>query len=1017
MLPNHVARLAVALAIATSSQALAAPKLRPSAVQGRITTTFVPIGAAGDRAVTVVLELAGDPVAVIQAGRAAPLAERDRNAIARALEVQQDAVADHVRSRGGRVLAQFQHALNGVKVQVKLRDVAALSSLPGVVAVRPVRVFRPNIVQNPDNAVSVPFIGAPAAWEGVNGVRGEKVKVAIIDTGIDYTHANFGGPGTPADYTAAHAAETAPANPALFGPGAPKVKGGTDLVGDAYDADDPTSVPVPDPNPLDCNGHGSHVAGTAAGFGVTGDGRTYAGPYTAAAVANNAWRIGPGVAPKADLYAVRVFGCNGSTNVVVDAIEWAVKNGMDVVNMSLGSPFGSSDSADALAAENAARAGVLVVASSGNSGQELYLTGSPATGNGVISVAAVDSTERFPAATLTLSPSGSILAQNSNGAPLPSGALPIVVLRNPDGTVSLGCDEAEYVDAAITGKLVVALRGVCARVDRATFGDRHGAAAVAMINTSDAYPPFEGDIPGVTLPFLGVKSSDGAALAAAASTTLAPATLANPAFRVLADFTSGGPRSKDSILKPTITAPGVSIQSTAVGTGNQGERLSGTSMAAPHVTGTAALVRQAHATWAVEDQRAAIVSTADAAKVLDYEARLAGAGLVQPATAVATQVVAVAQATGALNLSFGFAELGRDFHGEQVITVRNHGRSAAVLQATSTPTTTVPHAVELSPSRVVVPPGREALVRVRLTVPAATAGNTDFFREVAGLVSLAPQTPNGNGGVALAVPYYLVPRARADVAARLSAPLAASAGSLSARVENSAESRVAGSADFYAWGASGLGTGATPVDMRALGVQALDIPGVGRTLVFAVNLFQRFSTAAVDEFDVLLDVDGDGTADFDVFSIDLGLLTAGDFNGQLIVGVQDLATGDISGSPFAPFAANDGATLLLPVPAASVNVGAANPRFAYAAQSLSFDTGDADTTGVGLFNAFTPAVETGQFASVAPGERATVPVSVNAAEFAKTAPKGLMIVEVEDRAGAAQAELIPVGAVRPAAAR
>src|SRR4029077_18292147 len=151
----------------------------------------------------------------------------------------------------------------------------ALEALPGVVKVLPVGRYQLN------NIVSVPFIGAPAVWGGTPAFRGEHIKIAIIDTGIDYTHANFGGPGTTAGFAAAQAAGTQPADPALFGPDAPKVKGGFDFVGDAYTGatSGPGSVPMPDPNPLDCNGHGSHVAGTAGRGGGGAGGGHYAGGY------------------------------------------------------------------------------------------------------------------------------------------------------------------------------------------------------------------------------------------------------------------------------------------------------------------------------------------------------------------------------------------------------------------------------------------------------------------------------------------------------------------------------------------------------------------------------------------------------------------------------------------------------------------------------------------------------------------------------------------------------------------
>jgi len=998
----------------------------------------VPLGVKGGGRVKVVVVMASDSVAAARARFPDRALTRDeRRAVEDQAAAEQQGVEPEISGRGGHVLKRFRHALNGIKIEIDRDQVAALAALPGVVEVLPVIKHRPN------NAVSVPFIGAPTVWQGSPGFRGEGVKIAIIDTGIDYTHANFGGPGTVAAFQAAAAASTQPADPALFGPDAPKVKGGTDLVGDDYDASAPAGspalIPHPDPNPLDCNGHGSHVAGTAAGFGVDAHGATYAGPYDSAAF-QQGFRIGPGVAPKADIYSVRVFGCNGSTDVVTDAIDWAVQNDMDVINMSLGSDFGTGKTSDALASQNAARAGIIVVASAGNAGPAPYITGTPASGNGVISVAAVDSTASFPAAVMALAGGKSITAIDANRAPLSGSALSVFVLRNSNGGVSLGCDEKEYVNASIAGKLVVTLRGTCARVDRAVFGQRHGAAAVVMINNGPGFPPFEGDIPGVAIPFLGILTSDAPSLTASATAALASGTLANPGFKAAADFSSGGPRFGDSHLKPNAAAPGVSILSTFSGSGNQGERLSGTSMASPHVAGVAALVRQANPAWDQRALSAAVVQTADPGQLNNFALRIEG-GLVQPVGATRTQAVAFAAGGDGDrgdrergdrengnrggrdrdSLSFGFEELLHDFNSSLELKVRNLGRTPIAFKVTATPVGGVPHTVSFSRATIFLGPTDDASVDVRLRVPAATIGDASAYREVAGFVTLTPTDASMNGGVSLRVPYYLVPRVRSDVSsAFVGKPAGPSRPSANVKLTNFGGA-LAGNADFYAWGLKGKRQGVEFFDPRAVGVQAIAIfskkPPIVQTdsiLVFAVSTFERFSNAAAGEFDILVsngerDKDGKLVFGFLLAGVDLGAITAGVSNGRLASVLINLKTGAAL-IRFLADAPTDGSTVLLPVLASDLGITAANPRLTYSAQVFNLLDGSAAALpGTASFNAFTPAVSNAMFVPVAPNATATVPVTVDPVEFAKTPALGVMVVIEDNRAGAPQARLIEAG--------
>jgi minor extracellular serine protease Vpr len=953
-------------------------------------------GPLTQRPETVMLKMADDSVAVVRSRMPGKqLAESSRQSIERDLRRKQDAIVPSIEAIGGTVLAQFQHAINGIKVSGTPDQIKSFAALPGVVAVKHVRTY------HLDNAQSVPFIGAPQAWQGPPGLHGEHVRVAVIDTGVDYTHANFGGPGTVGAWTTAAANSTKPADPKLFGPNAPKVKGGIDLVGDAYDGV-ANNVPVPDPNPLDCNGHGSHTSGTASGFGVASGGTTFKGPYDAATPAQS-FIIGPGVAPLADLYAVRVFGCAGSTNVVIDGIDWAVAHGMQVISMSLGADWGTEDDADAEASENAVNAGIVVAAASGNSGPAPYITSSPGSGDKVISVAAVDSHDSFPGEKLALTPTGSITTIDANGISVGNGtSLQVVVLKNAQGGVSLGCDPNEYTAAGVAGKLVLTLRGSCARVDRAIYGQQAGAAAVVMINNAAGYPPYEGPINSnpdtgapfkVTIPFLGAQgspSADGQTLAASTAATFTTTTIANPTFRRFASFSSGGPRTNDGHLKPDISAPGVSVFSTAMGTGNQGLFESGTSMATPHVAGSAALAIQAHPHWEADEVSTAVVNTADAAKITGYSARLGGNGLVQPYAATQTSVIARTE-DGAPSVSFGVTELTRDFNDDERFIVENRDGGPASFAISVVQGSGATHTATASPNSITLAAHERRTVHVHLAVPVATIGDSSAFRQVQGRVVLTPTS--GNNAVTLSVPYYLVPRARSLVRAQA----VESGNAQLVRLDNGSKS-VPGTADFYAWGLRGNNSNLGSVGLRAVGVQSFVDPAAGQILVFAVNTFARTSNPATTIYDLYVDVNGDGKPDYDIEAADLGLLTAGAASGQMVVAVFNLATG--SGVlEFLATAPTDGTTVLMPLVAADIGITAANPRFSYIAQTTDLLTVKTDvTTSAASFNAFNSSISTGAFVTLAPGAKANVPLTINRTELQKTPALGQMVVSLDNLA-------------------
>jgi subtilisin family serine protease len=1000
-------------------QQISVPKIDPQLLPYMIDKT---------RQLDVMVELSDQPVAALVGdatdnGKTATKADRDtwRSQI----KTNQTPVVDAVRKNGGVVVSQVQDAYDGVHARISAGSVSNIEALPGVVGVHLVPTYKPALTE------SVPYVGVPGAWSAT-GQTGAGVKIAVIDTGVDFYHADFGGSGSTADYNYGLANDTTA--PAFNADGttqafpSAKIPVGWDFVGDAYDAssgDPAATTPHPDPNPLDCNSHGTHTASTIAGFGELSDGSTYHGPYDSSIYASTDFKIGPGVAPKAQLYVYRVFGCAGSTDVVTEAINRAVQDGVDVISMSLGSDFGTTSTPDAVAAENASRAGVVVVASSGNEGPSAYMTGTPASSSRTISVAALDSNATFPGATIQLAGGATVSALNANNGPLPqSGKLDVLM---SGGSISLGCSLGDYAGIG-AGDIVVTMRDVCPRVDRAKLGQLAGASAVIMVNSGAGLPPFEGPIPGVHIPFIGVLESDGPALVAANGSTVtivSAGMLSNPTYEQLADFTSFGPRFGDSALKPEITAPGVSIVAAGMGTGDDVLVDSGTSMAAPHIAGIAALVLAANPKWTVNEVKAAIMSTSDdtAARIVGYDPVGAGSGVAQAQRATTTAAIALTR-DHLDSLSFGYVSLDGSFSDVQSFTIENKSaKSITYSLASSFVGGSAKVKVKVDPSKITVPAhqARDVAVTLSLSSSAAAALPTaDTFGGVGpggvltveGLVTATP-TASGTGVYPLHIPFLLVPRGESSVVAGPPSPYKLTSGVANANVVLKNKGIHDGTADVYALGISDKDRTKGIASIRAVGVQSLPGDACGGAasdacLNFAINGWHQWSNAAAAEYDIAIDTNGDGAPEFFVVGVDLGAITTGAYNG-----IEASFTFDAAGNLYRIFYADapmNGSVIELPAFASDMGITSGAPTFAYSIVGVDLITGNVDAVAAtAAFNAFNPSVSNGQFASLAAGASATLPISVNVSLQTATPALGWMVVSLDNPNGAAQAALITVG--------
>ncbi|NCT92178.1 S8 family serine peptidase [Cellulomonas sp. APG4] len=827
--------LAVPLSIAAAGAAGAAPPddaaglpvedgeglERPGGLEGRVEERWG--GEAGkvspalmeaEGHVTAFVELeAPSGVETAEAGGDAADVEQ---AAAEVEELAEQVVPDTSNQRTAQATPQrLSVTTNLVAGMVVSGDATRLRALAGEDDVKAVHLVVP---KKPANKGTDVFTRALEAWQAT-GRTGDGVTIGVIDTGVDYTHADFGGPGTAEAYAEAYGENgTGPVPEDLLDP--EKYLGGYDFAGPDYNAAVAGSVPTPDANPIDApdtsanGGHGTHVAGSAAGYGVLEDGTTFDGDYASLTDISD-WKIGPGTAPLAGVYALKVFGdVGGSTGLVIDALEWAADpNGdfdfndrLDIVNLSLGSDHSPADDPENLFIDRLSALGVLSVIASGNAGDVTDIGGSPGNARSALTVAnSVADTQTYDAVEVTAAPDDALLglhpAQNSvNYTGTDDVTAPVVYLGDGiDGCTSLE-EHADVIDGNIVWLYWDDNDSTRACGSTVRWNNAEAAGAVGVLIGTEE-PVFPAGI-------AGNANVPGAQLTADATDTLLPAiqaggvevhlgpSLANAAFvsnpelgDTLNDGSSRGVHGSLGIVKPDVAAPGTLISSSASGTGDGASTKTGTSMATPHVAGIAALVAEANPGWNPAQVKAAVMNTAthDVFSELGqtgpvYGPERVGSGRVDALQAAETEVLAWAtDDTDLVSVAFGVVEVGAETVVERrTVTVTNTGNRSkrfdtSFAQATSAGGATV----TTTPASLTVPAGDSRTVTLTLTVDPATLEREldptseptydlgipvprDYVATISGRLVL---TPSGGDDPALRVPVHAAPRPVSELSA------------------------------------------------------------------------------------------------------------------------------------------------------------------------------------------------------------------------------------------------------------
>lgn len=557
-----------------------------------------------------------------------------------------------------RVVKGYDLALNAVSVKLNGTSLATIRSSSLVVRAELQGLYYRT--EDPD----LSLISAFEAWEAVGGsaTAGEGVKVAVVDSGIDATHPCFAGD----DYDA----------PAGFPKG--QVKYTNDKVIVARVFNNKLNQSGFDAKAVDS--HGTHVAGTIA--------CNFETPATVSGV-DIPYDIS-GVAPRAFLGNYNVFPGNvesARSEDILNALEAAYMDGMDVANMSLGGGANGIQDLLTIAVDNLDRANMVVAVSAGNEGPGHYTVGSPGSAARALTAGA-STVPHFVGAPLTIGAASYGLASGDFATVAADLTAPLGVAADATGPGGLSTACAALPAGSLTGEIALISRGGCTFSQKILSAQNAGAVAAIVVNNVAGDPtamgfgglPTEPTIPAYMTSLANraaLIAADGQAATIGADMSYFLTTNAD----IMAGFSSQGPTDVDFRVKPDVVAPGVNVLSSIPQ--SYCEKgvdcfafFGGTSMAAPHLAGAAAIVRQAHPTWPAWAVRSAIVNQADVDVLTRYadgttkeiDVNVSGAGRLNLASAVAADVV-----MSPVSVSFGAVPSGSGVTRTVPVTILNAG--------------------------------------------------------------------------------------------------------------------------------------------------------------------------------------------------------------------------------------------------------------------------------------------------------------------------------------------------------